>query len=231
MGKNYVLCKEKIFLEEDIKANNIVLNAQWGPIYIEKGVEIMEGSVIRGPASIGKNSILNVGSKIYGGTTIGHFCKIGGEIINSIVFSYSNKAHDGFLGNTILGEWCNLGAGTNVSNLRNDYRKVTIWDYEKKSFIPVDMQFCGTMMGDYSKCGINTQLNTATVIGVSTNIFGYGFPPRYVPSFSFGGIQKRKKILFHQVCETAEIMMSRRNVNFSVLDKKILEYLYQLLDI
>ncbi|WP_185853257.1 putative sugar nucleotidyl transferase [Blattabacterium cuenoti] len=231
LGKNYVLCKEQIFLEEDIEANNVVLNAQFGPIYIEKGVEIMEGSVIRGPAAIGKKSTLNVGSKIYGGTTIGHFCKVGGEIINSVVFSYSNKAHDGFLGNTILGEWCNLGAGTNVSNLRNDYRKVTVWNYEKKDFIPVDIQFFGIIMGDHSKSGINTQFNTATVVGVSTSIFGYGFPPRYIPSFSLGGIQNRKKIPFHQVCETAEIMMSRRRVHFSVLDKKILEYLYQLLDI
>ncbi|WP_185872146.1 putative sugar nucleotidyl transferase [Blattabacterium cuenoti] len=231
LGKNYILNKKEIFLEENIKANNVVLNAHFGPIYIEKGVEIMEGSVIRGPVCIGKNSILNIGSKIYGGTTIGHSCKIGGEIINSVIFSYSNKAHDGFLGNTILGEWCNLGAGTNVSNLRNDYHKVTVWNYEKKDFIPIDLQFFGIIMGDHSKSGINTQFNTATIVGVSSNIFGYGFPPRYIPSFSFGGIQYRKKIPFYQVCETAHMMMIRRNIYFSILDKKILEYLYQILDI
>ncbi|WP_185868952.1 putative sugar nucleotidyl transferase [Blattabacterium cuenoti] len=231
LGKNSVLCKNRIFLEEDIKANNVVLNAQLGPIYIEKEVEIMEGSVIRGPAFIGNKSILNIGSKIYGGTTIGRSCKIGGEIINSVIFSYSNKAHDGFLGNTVLGEWCNLGAGTNVSNLRNDYGKVTVWNYEKKDFIPIDIQFFGMIVGDHSKSGINTQFNTATVVGVSASIFGYGFSPRYVPSFSFGGIQKKKKIPFHQVCTTADIMMKRRNLYFSILDKKILEYLYQLLDI
>ncbi|WP_185862065.1 putative sugar nucleotidyl transferase [Blattabacterium cuenoti] len=232
LGKNNnILCKEKIFLEEDIIANNIVLNAQLGPIYIEKGVDIMEGSVIRGPVSIGKKATLNIGSKIYGGTSIGSFCKVGGEIINSIIFSYSNKAHDGFLGNAILGTWCNLGAGTNISNLRNDYRKITVWNYEKKNFIPINLQFFGLIMGDHSKSAINTQFNTATTVGVNTNIFGYGFPPRYIPSFSLGGIQNSKKISFDRVCETAKIVMNRRNVIFSIVDKKILEYLYQLLNI
>jgi UDP-N-acetylglucosamine diphosphorylase/glucosamine-1-phosphate N-acetyltransferase len=231
LGKNHIICRDKIFLEEDIKANNVVLNAKFGPIYIEKGVEIMEGSVIRGPVYIGKNTILNIGSKIYGGTTIATFCKIGGEVFNSVIFSYSNKVHDGFLGNSILGEWCNLGAGTNISNLRNDYHKVTVWNYEKKIFDPINLQFFGVIMGDHCKSAINTQFNTATIVGVSNNIFGYGFPPRYIPSFSLGGIQNKKRIPFNQVCETAKIMMNRRNINFSVSDKKILEYLYQLLDI
>ncbi len=231
LGNNHVICKDKVFLEEDIKANNIVLNAQYGPIYIEKGVKIMEGSVIRGPVSIGKNTTLNIGSKIYGGTTIATFCKVGGEIFNSVIFSYSNKVHDGFLGNSVLGEWCNLGAGTNISNLRNDYQKVTIWNYEKKIFFPTDLQFIGIIMGDHSKSAINTQFNTATIVGVSDSIFGYGFPPRYIPSFSLGGIQNQKRIPFNKICETATIMMNRRNKNFSILDKKILEYLYQLLDI
>ncbi|QIK16519.1 LbetaH super family domain-containing protein [Blattabacterium sp. DPU] len=231
LGNNHIICKETIFLEEDIKTNNVVLNAQYGPIYIEKGVKIMEGSVIRGPVAIGKNTILNIGSKIYGGTTIASFCKIGGEIFNSVIFSYSNKVHDGFLGNSILGEWCNLGAGTNISNLRNDYQKVAVWNYEKKDFLPINLQFFGIIMGDHSKCAINTQFNTATVVGVSGNIFGYGFPPRYIPSFFLGGRQIKKKISFHKVCETAEIMMNRRNISFSIVDKKILEHLYQLLDI
>ncbi|WP_185857244.1 putative sugar nucleotidyl transferase [Blattabacterium cuenoti] len=231
LGNNHVICRDKIFLEEDIKANNVVLNAEHGPIYIEKGVEIMEGSVIRGPVAIGKHTTLNMGAKIYGATTIATFCKIGGEIFNSVIFSYSNKVHDGFLGNSILGEWCNLGAGTNISNLRNDYQKVTVWDYEKKDFSHTNLQFFGLIMGDHSKSSINTQFNTATIVGVSDNIFGYGFPPRYIPSFFLGGIQKKKRIPFNKVCETAEIMMNRRNVNFSLLDRKILEYLYQLLDI
>ncbi|WP_185871571.1 putative sugar nucleotidyl transferase [Blattabacterium cuenoti] len=231
LGKNHVICKDKIFLEEDIKANNVVLNAEYGPIYIEKGVNIMEGSVIIGPVSIGKYTTLNIGSKIYGGTTIATFCKVGGEIFNSVIFSYSNKVHDGFLGNSILGEWCNLGAGTNVSNLRNDYKKVKVWNYEKKDFFQTNLQFFGIIMGDHSKSAINTQFNTATIVGVSDSIFGYGFPSRYIPSFFLGGIQRKKKIPFNQVCETAEIMMSRRNVIFSIIEKKILEYLYQLLDI
>ncbi|WP_185873775.1 putative sugar nucleotidyl transferase [Blattabacterium cuenoti] len=229
-GNNHLLYKEKIFLEENIYAENIVLNAKIGPIYIEKGVKIMEGSMIRGPVAICKKSILNMGTKIYGSTTIGPFCKVGGEIKNSVIFSYSNKAHDGFLGNTILGEWCNIGAGTNISNLRNDYSKVTVWNYEKKDFFPIDIQFFGIIMGDYSKSSINTQFNTATIVGVNTNIFGYGFPPRYIPSFSFGGIQNKKVISFQKVCDTAEIMMKRRNVFFSFLDKDILEYLYYLMD-
>ncbi|AWU43573.1 LbetaH super family domain-containing protein [Blattabacterium sp. (Cryptocercus kyebangensis)] len=226
-GNNHLISKEKIFLEEDMTTENIVLNAKFGPIYLEKEVQIMEGSMIRGPVAICKNTTLNMGSKIYGGTTIGPYCKVGGEIKNSVIFSYSNKAHDGFLGNTVLGEWCNLGAGTNISNLRNDYSKVKVWNYEKKSFFPIDVQFFGMIMGDYSKSSINTQFNTATIVGVNTNIFGYGFPPRYIPSFSLGGIQNIKKVIpFGKVCETAEIMMNRRNISFSLLDKEILEYLY-----
>ncbi|AWU40233.1 LbetaH super family domain-containing protein [Blattabacterium punctulatus] len=229
-GKNNLLCKDKIFLEENMTAENIVLNAKFGPIYLEKEVQIMEGSMIRGPVAICNKSILNMGSKIYGGTTIGPNCKVGGEIKNSVIFSYSNKAHDGFLGNTVLGEWCNLGAGTNISNLRNDYSKVKVWSYEKKKFFPIDVQFFGMIMGDYSKSSINTQFNTATIVGVNTNIFGYGFPPRYIPSFSLGGIQNRKVIPFGKVCESAEIMMNRRNISFSFLDKEILEYLYHSMD-
>lgn len=226
LGKNNLLFKEKIFLEEDIIAENIVLNAKSGPIYLERGVQIMEGSMIRGPVAICKKSTLNMGTKVYGSTTIGPFCKVGGEIINSVIFSYSNKAHDGFLGNTILGEWCNLGAGTNISNLRNDYSKVKVWNYEKKDFFPIDVQFFGLIMGDYSKSSINTPFNTATIVGINANIFGYGFPPRYIPSFTLGGIQERKVISFKKVCETAERMMKRRNVPFSLSDKEILEYLY-----
>ncbi|WP_185870429.1 putative sugar nucleotidyl transferase [Blattabacterium cuenoti] len=226
LGKNHILLKKRIFLEEKIVADNIVLNAKLGPIYLEKGVQIMEGSMIRGPVAICKKATLNMGTKVYGATTIGPFCKIGGEIKNSVIFSYSNKAHDGFLGNTILGEWCNLGAGTNISNLRNDYSKVTVWNYKKNNFYPIEVQFFGMIMGDHSKSAINTQFNTATMVGVNANVFGYGFPPRYIPSFSLGGIQDKKVIPFKKVCETAEIMMKRRNVHFSFLDKEILEYLY-----
>ncbi|WP_185855446.1 putative sugar nucleotidyl transferase [Blattabacterium cuenoti] len=228
LGRNILICKERIYLKENIVTNNVVLNAKFGPIYIDKGVEIMEGCLIRGPVYIGKKTIVNMGSKIYGNTTIGSFCKVGGEIKNSLLFSYSNKAHDGFLGHSILGKWCNLGAGTNVSNLRNDYRDVTLWNYEKKIFSPINMQFFGIIMGDHSKSAINTQFNTATVIGVCTSIFGYGFPPRYIPSFSFGGIQCNKRIPFYRVCETANLMMKRRKKKLSILEEKILEHLYKM---
>ncbi|WP_238785132.1 putative sugar nucleotidyl transferase [Blattabacterium cuenoti] len=226
LGDNLILNKKNIFLEDDIKTNKVVLDANSGPIYIEKQVDLMEGTVIKGPVYIGKKSIIKIGTKIYGGTTISPFCKIGGEIKNSIFFSYSNKVHDGFIGDSIVGEWCNLGAGTNISNLRNDYCKVTVWNYKEEKFISTNVQFFGIIMGDHSKSSINTQFNTATIIGVGTNIFGYGFPPRYIPSFSLGGIQINKKILFKKLCETAEIVMKRRNKKFSILDKEILEYLY-----
>ncbi|WP_185877823.1 putative sugar nucleotidyl transferase [Blattabacterium cuenoti] len=234
LGNNILLNKEKIFLKEDLEGNNIVLNAKSGPIYIEKEVTLMEGTVIRGPAFIGKKSILHIGSKIYGGTTIGPSCKMGGEIENSIFFSYSNKAHNGFIGNSVVGEWCNLGAGTNVSNLRNDYSNSTVWSYENKNFIPTGIKFFGVIMGDHSKSSIHTQFNTATVVGVGTNIFGYGFPPRYIPSFSLGGIKKEiknnkenKRIPFKEICKTANIVMNRRGKVFSLLEKEILEYLYK----
>ncbi|WP_185850917.1 putative sugar nucleotidyl transferase [Blattabacterium cuenoti] len=229
-GNNHILSKKSIFLEEDMIAENIVLNAKLGPIYIDTGVQIMEGTIIKGPVAICNSSILNMGTRIYGATTIGPFCKVGGEIMNSIILSYSNKAHDGFLGNTILGEWCNLGAGTNISNLRNDYSNVSIWDYEKKIFLPVNLQFLGMIMGDYSKSSINTQFNTGTMVGVNANVFGYGFPPRNIPSFSFGGIQDRKTIPFQKVCEMADMIMKRRKISFSILEKDILKHLYTSID-
>ncbi|WP_185873238.1 putative sugar nucleotidyl transferase [Blattabacterium cuenoti] len=226
LGNNIILNNKKIFLQDNLECNNVVLNAKNGPIYIEKEVTLMEGTVIRGPAFIGRNSTLNIGTKIYGGTTIGSFCKIGGEINNSIFFSFSNKSHNGFVGNSILGEWCNLGAGTNVSNLRNDYANSTVWNYKEKNFIPTGIKFFGMIMGDHSKSSINTKFNTATIVGVGSNIFGYGFPPRYIPSFSLGGIQNNKKIPFKEICKTAYIVMNRRGKIFSFLEKEILEYLY-----
>ncbi|WP_185882352.1 putative sugar nucleotidyl transferase [Blattabacterium cuenoti] len=224
-GPNYLIDKKNIFFEENVYSYNVILNAKIGPIYIEKGVNLMEGSMIRGPAAICRNSLLNMGTKIYGATTIGPQCKVGGEIRNSIFLSYSNKAHDGFIGDSIIGEWCNIGAGTNVSNLRNDYSNVKVWSYDKKKFIRIPIQFFGMIMGDYSKSSINTQFNTATIVGVGANIFGIGFPPKYISSFSFGS-NNNQKISFYQVCQTAKIMMKRRNICFSFIDKNILKYLY-----
>ena len=181
---NNIINPENIFIEEGAKLKFVTLNASSGPIYIGKNTEIMEGSLIRGPFALCQEAVVKLGAKIYGPTTIGPYCKVGGEINNSVLFSYSNKGHDGFLGNSVIGEWCNLGADTNNSNLKNNYAEVRLWDYNTEGFAKTGLQFCGLMMGDHSKCGINTMFNTGTVVGVSSNIFGSGFPRNFVPSFS-----------------------------------------------
>jgi len=164
-----------------------IINASAGSVYIGKHSEIMEGAIVRGPFALCEHSSLKMGAKIYGPTTIGPYSKVGGEINNSVVFGYSNKAHDGFLGNSVIGEWCNLGADTNNSNLKNNYEEVKLWSYREERFVKTGLQFCGLIMGDHSKCGINTMFNTGTVVGISANIFGDGFPRNYIPSFSWGG--------------------------------------------
>ena len=191
-GDNITLSNVKIgdypiWIEDGAKLQHCILNATEGPIYIGKDAEIMEGSLIRGPFAMLNNSVLKMGAKIYGATTIGPYCKVGGEVNNSVFFGYSSKSHDGFLGNSVVGEWCNLGADTNSSNLKNNYAEVKLWSYKKRSFIGTSLQFCGLIMGDHSKCGINTMFNTGTVVGVGANIFGAGFPRNFIPSFSWGG--------------------------------------------
>lgn len=183
---NKVINRENIFLEEGAKVECTILNASTGPIYIGKDTEIMEGSIVRGPFSLGEHSTLKLGAKIYGATTIGPHSKVGGEVNNSVIFGFTNKAHDGFLGNSVLGEWCNIGADSNNSNLKNNYAPVKLWNYEKERFINTGLTFCGLIMGDHSKCAINSMFNTGTVVGVSANIFGAGFPRNFVPSFSWG---------------------------------------------
>lgn len=175
---------DQIFLEPGAKVEGAILNASDGPIYISADAQIMEGCMVRGPLFLGEHAQLKMGAKIYGPCSFGPHCKVGGEVNNSVFFGYSSKAHDGFLGNSVLGEWCNLGADTNNSNLKNTYSEVKLWHYGKKSFVKTGLQFCGLMMGDHSKCGINTMFNTGTVVGVSANIFGDGFPRNYIPSFS-----------------------------------------------
>ena len=182
-----VLSPENIFIEEGAKLEFVTLNASTGPIYIGKNAEIMEGSVIRGPFALCESGRVKLATKVYGATTVGPHSVIGGEVNNSVLFGYSNKGHDGFLGNAVLGEWCNIGADSNNSNLKNNYEEVKLWSYETENFAKTGLQFCGLMMGDHSKCGINTMFNTGTVVGVSTNIFGAGFPRNFVPSFSWGG--------------------------------------------
>ncbi|MFD2910147.1 GlmU family protein [Flavobacterium ardleyense] len=222
-----VIAPENIFIEEGAKLEFVTLNASTGPIYIGKNAEIMEGSVIRGPFALCESGRVKLASKVYGATTVGPHSVIGGEVNNSVLFGYSNKGHDGFLGNSVLGEWCNVGADSNNSNLKNNYEEVRLWSYETEGFAKTGLQFCGLMMGDHSKCGINTMFNTGTVIGVSTNIFGSGFPRNFVPSFSWGGASGFTTYITSKAFQTAKIVMARRNVEFSDEDAKILEYVFE----
>ena len=222
-----VIAPENIFIEEGAKLEFVTLNASTGPIYIGKNSEIMEGSVIRGPFALCEGAQVKLAAKIYGATTVGPFSRVGGEVSNSVLFAYSNKGHDGFLGNSVLGEWCNIGADSNNSNLKNNYEEVKLWSYETEGFAKTGLQFCGLMMGDHSKCGINTMFNTGTVVGVSTNIFGSGFPRNFVPSFSWGGAAGFTTYVTKKAFETARIVMSRRNVEFDEKEARILEHVFE----
>ena len=226
-SSNNVIAPENIFIEEGAKLEFTTLNASSGPIYIGKNAEIMEGSTIRGPLALCDDATIKLGAKIYGPTTVGPFSKVGGEVNNSVLFGYSNKGHDGFLGNSVLGEWCNLGADTNNSNLKNNYAEVRLWDYDTERFARTGLQFCGLMMGDHSKCGINTMFNTGTVVGVNANIFGSGFPRNFVPSYSWGGASGFTTYLTKKAFEVAEVVMSRRNIEFTDQDKAILEHVFE----
>jgi len=221
-----VLGAENIFIEEGAVLNFCTLNASSGPIYIGEDSEIMEGSVIRGPFALGEHAQVKLATKIYGATTVGPHCRVGGEVNNSVMFAYSNKGHDGFLGNAVLGEWCNIGADSNNSNLKNNYESVKLWDYETERFVNTGLQFCGLMMGDHSKCGINTMFNTGTVVGVSANIFGAGFPRNYIPNFTWGGAQGTQAYLPKKAFETAKTVMARRKVDFTEEDENILIHIF-----
>ena len=221
-----VVNPEQIFIEEGAILNFVTINASKGPVYIGKNSEIMEGSIIRGPLALCEGAVLKLGTKIYGPTTVGPYSKVGGEVNNSVISGYSNKGHDGFLGNSVIGEWCNLGADTNTSNLKNNYAEVRLWDYESGRFASTGLQFCGLMMGDHSKCAINTMFNTGTVVGVCANIFGSGFPRNFIPSFSWGGSQGFTTYLTSKAFEVAKIVMSRRNVEFTEQDEYILTTIF-----
>lgn len=222
-----VIAPENIFIEEGAKLEFVTLNASTGPIYIGANSEIMEGSVIRGPFALCEEAQVKLATKVYGATTIGPHSRIGGEVNNSVLFGYSNKGHDGFLGNSVLGEWCNIGADSNNSNLKNNYEPVKLWSYETENFAQTGLQFCGLMMGDHSKCGINTMFNTGTVVGISANIFGSGFPRNFVPSFSWGGASGFTTYQTNKAFQTAKIAMARRNVEFTDLDAAILEHVFE----
>ncbi|WP_179348823.1 GlmU family protein [Winogradskyella pacifica] len=218
---------ENIFIEKGATLNFATLNASSGPIYIGRDAEVMEGSIVRGPFALCHNATLKMASKIYGPTTVGPHSKVGGEVSNSVIFGFSNKGHDGFLGNSVIGEWCNLGADTNTSNLKNNYAEVRLWDYQTEGFAKTGLQFCGLMMGDHSKCGINTMFNTGTVVGVSANIFGSGFPRNFVPSFSWGGSKGFVTYKTDKAFEVAEVVMARRKEEFTEIDKAILNHIFE----
>lgn len=218
---------ENIFLEEGATAQFCILNASTGPIYIGKDAEVMEGSIIRGGFALCDHSATKLGTKVYGPTTVGPHSKIGGEVNNSVIFGYSNKGHEGFLGNSVLGEWCNIGADTNTSNLKNNYAEVKLWNYETGRFAKTGLQFCGLMMGDHSKCGINTMFNTGTVIGVSANIYGAGYPRNFIPSYSWGGAQGTMTYKTNKAYEVADVVMKRRGLSLEQIDIDILDAVFE----
>lgn len=214
---------ELIFIESGAVVEGVVLNALHGPIYVGRDVEIMEGSCLRGPIALCEHATVNMGTRIYPGTTIGPWCKVGGELNNVVMFGYSNKAHDGFLGNAVVGEWCNLGAGCVASNLKNDYTEIKLWNYPAHRFLRTGLQFCGLIMADHSKAGINTMFNTATVVGVGVNIHGSGFPRNFIASFSEGGAQGFNDQPMEKFFSTASRMMARRGKALSEADARIFE--------
>lgn len=215
-----------VFVEEGAKVRGSILNSESGPIHIGKDAEVMEGSVIRGPFTLGEHSSLKMSSKVYGPTTIGPHCKVGGEVSNIVMFAYSNKGHDGFIGNSVIGEWCNFGADTNSSNLKNNYSPVRVWSYPKEKMEETGLQFCGLIAGDHCKTGINTMLNTGTVLGVCSNVFGAGFPAKFIPSFSWGGANGFDTFRLDKAFEVGNAMMNRRSLSLSSEDRKILQHIF-----
>ena len=224
---NRVIAPDNVFLEEGAKVECAILNASEGPIYIGKNAEVMEGSMLRGSIALCENAVVKMGAKIYGGTTIGPCGKVGGELSNVVLFGYSNKGHDGFLGNAVIGEWCNIGAATDASNLKNNYGKLRLWNYEQERFAKTDLQFCGLMMGDFSRCSIHSTFNTATVVGICANLFGSGFPRTFLPSFSYGGAQGLKTYTFDKALEANAAMMERRGQLLTELDTAILAEVFE----
>jgi UDP-N-acetylglucosamine diphosphorylase/glucosamine-1-phosphate N-acetyltransferase len=225
---NHVINEQDIYIAPSAKVEFATLNASTGPIYIDEDAEVMEGTLIRGPFYLGKHSTTKLGAKVYGATTIGPYSKVGGELNNVVILGYSNKAHDGFLGNAVIGEWCNIGADSNNSNLKNNYALVRMWSYKEERFVPTGLQFAGLVMGDHSKCGINTMFNTGTVIGVSANIFGAGFPRNFIPSFSWGGAAGFTTYAPKKAFETMELVMQRRQIELSQTDKDIIKKVFSL---
>ena len=226
MSSDNKILGEHIFIEPEAKVHCSIINTNTGPVYIGKNAEVMEGAIIRGPFALGEKAQVKMGAKIYGATTIGPGCKVGGEITNSIFFANSNKAHDGYLGNSVLGEWCNLGADTNSSNLKNNYSKVEIYNYHQGSVIETSQQFLGLIMGDHSKSGINTMFNTGTVVGVCVNIVGAGFPKKHIPSFSWSISEKIRPYDLEKAFETIHTVFARRHRKLSDREDRILRHIH-----
>ena len=220
--------QHQIFIEPGAKIGFATLDAGSGPIYIGANAHIHHGAMLIGPIALCEHAEIKMGAKVYSGSTFGPYCKVGGETNNVVLFGFSNKAHDGYLGNAVLGEWCNLGADTNNSNLKNDYGPVRIWDYTTERFRHTGLQFCGTIMGDHSKTAINTMLNTGTVIGVFANIFGEGFPRQFIPSFAWGGHAGFSEYKLSKAFQTAETVMARRSLNLTEADKQILTQVFEI---
>lgn len=220
--------RENIFLEEGATVRASILNAENAPIYLGKNSIVSEGSIIQGAFALGESAVVNAGAKIRGDSTIGDFSKVGGEVSNSVLQGFSNKGHDGFLGNSVLGTWCNLGADTNTSNLKNNYSSVKVWDHRTENFINTELQFVGLLMGDHAKASINTMFNTGTVVGVGANVFGAGFHPKFVPSFSWGGQDNFDTFRFDRFIELAQIMMQRRNQKLVNGEKELLYHIWQI---
>ncbi len=216
-----------VFVEDGVYIRAAIINAETGPVYLGKNSIVQEGAILRGPIALGEGAHINMGAKLRGNVTVGPFCKVGGEVSNSVLFSNSNKAHDGFLGCAVVGEWCNLGADTNTSNLKNNYDNVKLWSYARKGFTDTGQQFLGLMMGDHSKCGINTMFNTGTTVGVSANIFGAGFPRNFVPSFAWGGAGGWSTFEIEKAFDTASRVLARRSQSLSSEDRQILTHIFK----
>jgi UDP-N-acetylglucosamine diphosphorylase/glucosamine-1-phosphate N-acetyltransferase len=224
-----IIIGDSFFAEEGASADCSTFNTMNGPIYLAADTEVWEGTHIRGAFALCGHSQVKMGSKIYGATTIGPYSRVGGELNNAVIWGYSSKGHEGYLGNSVLGEWCNLGADTNNSNLKNNYDDVKLWDYNTQRFRKTGLQFCGLIMADHAKCAINTMFNTGTVVGVSANIFGAGFPRNFVPDFSWGGPQGYEVYAIKKMFDTAEKVFARReHRRFDEHEMHILKTVFEL---
>lgn len=217
----------QLFIEEGATVEGAILNVKKGPIYIGRDAEIMEGACLRGPIALCEHAVVNMGGKIYGATTLGPYCKVGGELNNVVMTGYSNKAHDGFLGNAVIGEWCNLGAGCTASNLKNTYAPIKLWSIAEGRFVKTGLQFCGLIMGDHSKAGINTMFNTATIVGVGVNFYSAGFPRTFIQSFTEGSTLGMRDVNMDSFFDTASRMMARRHVELTPIDKEIFIHIHE----